>query len=234
MKTTDKINATIKRTRAKWYAAATRVGPVDQARAEAAAQAVRAAHGLGPGSVAWLESPQEFKSSPFWNSLDGSSWDVPSTSAGFGNGVFYPANLTMDSLWDSLWDSIVAPLTESLWDSIGNPLWPSIGPPLWNSFGPLDAPSVAMYECARELGVVYSAEDTTRLAAHAESVKACGIWWYFGDQIVMIQRPTQFHVEKKNRYGQVWIERLHCESGPAMAWADGYAIHARHGKIETT
>ena len=42
------------------------------------------------------------------------------------------------------------------------------------------------------------------------------------------ERPTRLHLERIGPIG--WgSHRLHCENGPAIAWADGYAIYSWHG-----
>jgi hypothetical protein len=48
-----------------------------------------------------------------------------------------------------------------------------------------------------------------------------GMWWCFADFAILTPRSLTLH-----RDGQ---GRLHHESEPAMAWADGWAIHAWHG-----
>jgi hypothetical protein len=48
-------------------------------------------------------------------------------------------------------------------------------------------------------------------------------WWY-ANLCVISDRPTVLHVEWADG-----INRLHCEDGPAIAWADGWGIYAWHG-----
>jgi len=164
----------IARYRAEWYAAATAPGPVDRARAEAAAQAVRAAHGLPPVPVTWVASPRE----SLWYSL-GSS-----LGASLGDSLRVSLRGSLGaSLWTSLWASLWTSLRDSLRDSIRDSLWTSIGP--------LDAGWVATGLCGRELGATYSAAHNAQLDAWAEAVRSCGPWWCLPDKIVMMDRqPT--------------------------------------------
>src|SRR4030095_14956901 len=50
-------------------------------------------------------------------------------------------------------------------------------------------------------------------------------WWYKGVCIIS-DRPTEIHVENVGG-----VNRLHGETGPAIAWADGFAIYAWHGTL---
>jgi hypothetical protein len=62
-----------------------------------------------------------------------------------------------------------------------------------------------------------------RLEADNTMMAAGPSWWYPGYCIVS-DRPIVLHVE--NAGG---INQLHCEDGPAIAWADGWAINSWHG-----
>jgi hypothetical protein len=46
-------------------------------------------------------------------------------------------------------------------------------------------------------------------------------WWAFSQFAILTERPTVLHRDNQGR--------LHCESGPAIAWPDGWGIHAWHG-----
>jgi hypothetical protein len=48
--------------------------------------------------------------------------------------------------------------------------------------------------------------------------------WLFDGLAVVSDRPTVLHVETVS--GRT---RMHCEDGPAIAWADGWALHFWHG-----
>jgi len=48
--------------------------------------------------------------------------------------------------------------------------------------------------------------------------------WWFGGHCIVSDRPTELHVE--NVAG---VNRLHCGTGTAIAWADGWGIYSWHG-----
>jgi hypothetical protein len=51
--------------------------------------------------------------------------------------------------------------------------------------------------------------------------KECGWWWPFDEVAIMTERPTEVHLDQSNR--------LHGEAGPAIAYADGFAVYSWHG-----
>jgi hypothetical protein len=53
------------------------------------------------------------------------------------------------------------------------------------------------------------------------TTKSCGWWWAFKDFAVLTERPTALTRDALNR--------LHNETGPAIAYPDGFAVHAWHG-----
>ncbi|MFI6481930.1 DUF6745 domain-containing protein [Nonomuraea sp. NPDC050663] len=51
--------------------------------------------------------------------------------------------------------------------------------------------------------------------------KAAGWWWPFEHVVLMCERPTELHRDD--------LGRLHHATGPALAYPDGFALHAWHG-----
>jgi hypothetical protein len=63
-----------------------------------------------------------------------------------------------------------------------------------------------------------------RLQCSIDLTTAGFSWWYNGFAIVS-DRPTVLHVQPSG--GGRW--EMHCETGPAVAWADGWSLHFWHG-----
>jgi hypothetical protein len=86
---------------------------------------------------------------------------------------------------------------------------------------------VAFYRfCEAVVGVQYTKESSAQLRLHEELVRSCG-WVYPHDGVCFVsRRPTEIHwtdhVEHKDR-------RIHCETGPAVAYADDWQVYALHG-----
>ena len=96
--------------------------------------------------------------------------------------------------------------------------------------GQFDAPGIGSDFVYRELGLVTLrpgyAERLDLLAACARST---GPWWPYPGVCVMTERPVRFEVAPAPPgRGHGWMV-LHCLDGPALAWRDGFAVHAWYG-----
>lgn len=54
-----------------------------------------------------------------------------------------------------------------------------------------------------------------------ELARSAGPWFAHERRVFVSERPCELHLDEE--------ERLHCPSGPALRYPDGYAIHAWHG-----
>ena len=123
------------------------------------------------------------------------------------------------SLDASLRDSLDASLDASLRASLGAYQWT-----WW--WGAHDAYWVSWYRTAQALGVPFTSDQDARLTDIEETVRA-GLWaWPHEHGVVVCDRPTVCRMEDLAGDGY-W--RLHAPDGPAMAWLDGWQIHAWHG-----
>lgn len=98
--------------------------------------------------------------------------------------------------------------------------------------GQFDAPGIGSDFIYRELGLVALrpgyAERLDLLAALARST---GPWWPYPGVCVMTERPVRFEVQPAPPgTGHGWMV-LHCLDGPALAWRDGFAVHAWYGAL---
>jgi len=61
-----------------------------------------------------------------------------------------------------------------------------------------------------------------------DDANSAGWWWPFHDFVMVCDLPTVLHLEQVGPTG--WgSHRLHCETGPAIAWADGWGLYMWHG-----
>jgi hypothetical protein len=115
-----------------------------------------------------------------------------------------------------LWDRLQSRLGEPLWTQLDGRPFPwehgrQLGP--WS-----EAYWLALY--ARALDVA-GLPASPRLDAVAAAVRAVGWWWPMRGAAVLTDRPVALHRDAQGR--------LHHPDGPAVAYADGYALHAWHG-----
>jgi hypothetical protein len=100
---------------------------------------------------------------------------------------------------------------ESLWVSLRHSLW-----------GQHEQYWIGYYRFMElYLGVKYAPQDSERLGWWQDIAESAN-WWFPYDGVCLIsERPTVCTLDDDRR--------LHNETGPAMAYADGWAVHAWHG-----
>lgn len=81
-----------------------------------------------------------------------------------------------------------------------------------------DAYWLALLTCALPIAGM---EPSAELDAASAAVKEIGWWWPMEDAVVCTERPISISRDKEGR--------LHNASGPALEYADGYALFAWHG-----
>ena len=62
--------------------------------------------------------------------------------------------------------------------------------------------------------------------AYAQAQSSAGWWWPHHQFVMVCDRPRELHLEPGTRAGAA---RLHDETGPAIRWSDGWALHFWHG-----
>ena len=124
---------------------------------------------------------------------------------------------------DQLQDQLGNKLSDRFWGRLqgqlrymsGNPIQDQLGNQLdpWS-----EADTLKFYGCAFR---ITGRQPPARLEALAEAVASLGWWWPLRGAAVLTDRPTVL--------GRDGRGNLHAEHGPALAWADGYTLHALHG-----
>ncbi len=141
----------------------------------------------------------------------------------------------MDNLRANLQDNLVDNLGDNLQDNLGDNLQDNLRDNLWANLGDMkiewvDAFSWGQWDIAwisyytfpdRFIHPMFSNEDRALLSQWERLTRSCG-WIYALDGICFIcDRPTEIHQNERNL--------LHCETGPALAFSDGYAVFAYKG-----
>ncbi|GAA0669065.1 hypothetical protein GCM10010193_21210 [Kitasatospora atroaurantiaca] len=81
--------------------------------------------------------------------------------------------------------------------------------------GQHDAPWLAAFDAAGEL------DGLDGLGGPAEVARSAGWWWPYEQVVLLSERPTELHRDEAGR-----LDRA---DGPALAYADGFALHAWRG-----
>ncbi|SPM42064.1 hypothetical protein MNAB215_4282 [Mycobacterium numidiamassiliense] len=122
-----------------------------------------------------------------------------------------------DGLWSQLKDQVDGhklndQLMYQLQDPPADTLWEEIS--LWR-----DCAWLASMACALRLaGLENSPLDAVCMAS-----REVDWWWPMSEAVVLTDRPT---VISRDPQGH-----LHNDKGPALVYADGYTVHARHGTL---
>ena len=191
--------------REEWLQVGLSTERVDRDRATKAVKALYAAAGEEEPSVMHFDSP--------WQCIMAINF-----FRRFKAGAAIEANLR-DNLGANLGDNLGANLRANLRDNLWDNLWDNakfVGTYFW---GGQDAYWVAFYKFGQHIGVPYQKQD--HLDAYVEFSKSCG-WMYAYKGIAFVSdRPT---IIKKDDEA-----RLHNETGPSLAFADGYEMYSWHG-----
>ena len=95
--------------------------------------------------------------------------------------------------------------------------------------GQHDASESCADELFRRFGTTAcSPEAEACLDFFATTVRSCGPLWTYPKVCVISERPVRLRAEPWRPAGSV-VLRLHCQDGPALAYRDGFALHAWHG-----
>ena len=138
-------------------------------------------------------------------------------------------------LWEQAWNAAagVLPgrLPERLWRlqlvDGGHPIDSRLGWPaserLWHE-AMSGIPEVVWCALVDGLGrVLPDLAGPERLAGLGRVTRAAGWWWPLDRVAVLTDRPLALHRDEQGR--------LHRPDGPALAYSDGSALHARHGML---
>jgi hypothetical protein len=136
-----------------------------------------------------------------------------------------------DHVWDRMWNKAQASKGPKAWDRLNAETQARVAAEMVEEmqdqmrvqahraiYGQHDAGSLAVFDFFRRTKRV---EGPDRLEPLMRVAALTGWWWRFDDTCIITQRPTALHRDEAGR--------LHCDSGPAMAYPDGWAIHAWHG-----
>ena len=146
-------------------------------------------------------------------------------------------NNLRNNLEDNLGNNLRKNLENNLGNNLENNLENNLGDNLWKNLrdnlrNNLDTSYFAgqhwcawevFYDFCNKIGVPYVEADRVKLDLWLEQSKTCHWWWPKDGLCIMSDRHTILTVDDRGR--------LHNETGPACAYADGYAIYAIHGVV---
>lgn len=94
-------------------------------------------------------------------------------------------------------------------------------------YGQQEADWIAHFDVQRRLGTVhFRRADAMRLDLFAAIAKSSGWWWPRDGTCIIAERPLVIHTENVDDEAGL---RLHNDSGPAIAYPDGWSLYSWHG-----
>ena len=109
-------------------------------------------------------------------------------------------------------DQVGAQVRAQVWDQVRAQVGDQVGVAVW---GQHEAGYLGWCDAMQLIGVNLDVEGLSTVARNA------GWWWPMRDTVILTDRPDTLHRGPQGR--------LHCETGPALRYRDGWAIHAIHG-----
>lgn len=219
----------------KWTKIGLSTDPADRKRAEAGIlKAYRLAGLPNPQKIIWTTSPlvngtiailkkgASVRTS-VWASVRDSIWAIVGDNVGDSVGASVWAIVrenVRDSVWDNVWDNVGASVVASVWDSVGASVGDSVRASVGNSvYGSHEAGWLSFYNYFDE--VCGLRKETAKLDGLIEISKSANWLLPYQDICFISERHNILHLDEHGR--------LHNETGPALAYPDGFSIFAVHG-----
>ena len=135
-------------------------------------------------------------------------------------GCVASAMLSQDQVGAQVWDQVRGQVGAQVWDQVGGQVRAQVraqvrgqvGDAVW---GQHEAGYLGWCDAMQLIGVNLDVAGLSTVARNA------GWWWPMRDTVILTDRPDTLHRDPQGR--------LHCETGPALRYRDGWAIHAIHG-----
>lgn len=147
-----------------------------------------------------------------------SFWSPTWALHGDGTPTRSPVTDVLDPLRRTVHDAVAGMIAAALPDRRG-----------LHWYGQHEADWVAYYDVHQRVnGTRFGTADTAHLALWATLVRSCGWWWPREGRCFVAERPLVVRTQPLagSQLGEV---RLHGETGPAVAFPDGWTVHSWHG-----
>ena len=135
-------------------------------------------------------------------------------------GCVASAMLSQDQVWAQVWAQVRAQVWAQVRAQVRGQVRGQVraqvrgqvGDAVW---GQHEAGYLGWCDAMQLIGVNLDVAGLSTVARNA------GWWWPMRDTVILTDRPDTLHRDPQGR--------LHCETGPALRYRDGWAIHAIHG-----
>lgn len=220
---TAEQEAMLAEVRDEWLTVGLSTEPADRAAAEDGVRAAYRRAGLTPPRVmVWLDSP--LAGCIGAAVLGDQVWDQVGAKA-------------RDLVWAQVRDQVGAQVREQVRGQVAaqvgvqvraqvgvqvmDQVMDQVGAQVWDQVeaavqGQHDAGFLGWCDALRRIGVTVDVDGLSLVARNA------GWWWPMRDAVILTDRPDTLHRDPQGR--------LHCTTGPALRYRDGWSIYAIHGE----
>ena len=203
-KLTPKQAADLATTRDKWLSIGLSTETIDREAAKVAVSHAYECVGLTPPKVfIFLDSPQQGAIAAAL--LKGSKVGAQVGAQVWAQVRAQVRDQVQAQVWDQVWSQVGAQVRDQVWSQVGAAI-----------YGSHDAGWLGFYEFFNRHFAL--AEKATCLF---EVSRTCGWVWTFTGCAIITDRPLSLSSDDR--------KLLHSETGPAIAYRDGFAVHAWHG-----
>ena len=120
-----------------------------------------------------------------------------------------------DQVWSQVWSQVWDQVRNQVWNQVRNQVWDQVGDQVYGSH---DAGWLGFYDF---FGAECGIEAIEKLRPLMDLAAVCG-WWAPYEHAVIFQ-------DRHNVLRRDDQHRLHCETGPAISYPDGYSLYFWHG-----
>ena len=126
-------------------------------------------------------------------------------------------------VWDQVWSQVRDQVRDQVWDQVGAQVWDQVMDQVGDQvgdqvYGSHDAGWLGFYDF---FGAECGIEAIEKLRPLMDLAAVCG-WWAPYEHAVIFQ-------DRHNVLRRDDQHRLHCETGPAISYPDGYSLYFWHG-----
>jgi len=219
----------------RWTAIGLSTAPADRPAAERAINGIYKNHGLAPLSrIMWCESPQAFMMAiknkknhqdNVYQNVYQNVWE------NVGQNVLQNVwQNVSQNVWQNVWENVLDNVSQNVLHNVYQNVYQNVWQNVWDNvrhnvgqhdLSPYQIASLAFYQyCHDVLGMT---DETKHLSDFWELAQTAGGVAFFKDVCFVVERPNILKLDTRGR--------LHCETGPAMAYPDRWGIYAINGVI---
>ena len=148
--------------------------------------------------------------SQVWSQVESQVWSQVESQVG---------SQVRSQVWSQVWSQVESQVRSQVESQVGSQVRSGVSN---NRGGAFWAPWGAYISFMRDV-LGWRGDTLESFSVDEHLIKSCGWVWWHEDVLAISDRPCEIHRDAQGR--------LHCETGPAIAYRDGWCIHSWHGVV---